>query len=118
MRPSPPSDVGAAAYPFVPVRWFIKDAFHSDRRIARVHAPILALHGERDNIVPIRFAERLFALAGEPKRFVRYRQGNHVDLDDYGAMDEVRKFLGGLPALSSPGNRVRPLAGPGVNLSR
>ena len=99
------ADVGAAAYPFVPVRWFIKDGFHSDRRIARVHAPILALHGERDSIVPIRFGERLFALAGEPKRFVRYRQGDHVDLDDYGAMDEVRKFLGGLPTLSSPGNR-------------
>jgi fermentation-respiration switch protein FrsA (DUF1100 family) len=97
------ADVGAAAYPFLPVRWLIKDDFRSDRRIARVHAPILALHGERDTIVPIRFGERLFALANEPKRFVRYRQGNHVDLDDYGAMDEVRKFLRGLPTLSSPG---------------
>ena len=35
------ADVGAAAYPFAPVRWLIKDPFHSDRRIARVHAPLL-----------------------------------------------------------------------------
>ena len=27
------ADVGAAAYPFAPVRWFIKDAFHSDERV-------------------------------------------------------------------------------------
>ena len=87
------ADVGAAAYPFVPVRWLIKDAFRSDRRIARVHAPILVLHGERDRIVPVRFGERLFALASEPKRMLRFPQGNHVDLDDHGAVEAVRSFI-------------------------
>jgi fermentation-respiration switch protein FrsA (DUF1100 family) len=87
------ADVGAAAYPFVPVRWLIRDPFHAHERIAQVRAPILALHGERDRVVPIRFGERLFALAPEPKRMVRFPQGAHVDLDDHGAVDEVRKFL-------------------------
>jgi fermentation-respiration switch protein FrsA (DUF1100 family) len=87
------ADVGAAAYPFVPVRWLIKDAFRSDRRIARVHAPILVLHGERDRIVPIRFGEQLFALANEPKRMLRFPQGNHVDLDDHGAVEAVRSLI-------------------------
>jgi fermentation-respiration switch protein FrsA (DUF1100 family) len=91
------ADVGAAAYPFVPVRWLIKDTFRSDRRIARVHAPILVLHGARDRVVPIRFGERLFALANEPKRMVRFPNGTHVGLDDHGALDEVRRFLAGLP---------------------
>jgi fermentation-respiration switch protein FrsA (DUF1100 family) len=86
-------DVGAAAYPFVPVRWFMKDPFRSDRRIAKVNAPLLVLHGERDTIVPIHFGERLFALAREPKRMVRYPLGGHVDLDQYGALDAVRAFL-------------------------
>jgi len=87
------ADVGAAAYPFVPVRWLIKDAYRSDLRIARVKAPILVLHGERDRIVPIEFGERLFALAPEPKRMVRFPQGNHVDLDEHGAVGEVKKFM-------------------------
>jgi fermentation-respiration switch protein FrsA (DUF1100 family) len=87
------ADVGAAAYPFVPVRWLIKDAFRSDLRIARVHAPIIVLHGERDRIVPIRFGERLFALANEPKRMVRFPNGTHVDLDDHGAADVVKPFI-------------------------
>jgi fermentation-respiration switch protein FrsA (DUF1100 family) len=90
------ADIGAAAYPFIPVRWFMRDPFYSDRRIAKVHAPILVLHGELDRIVPIRFGEKLFALANEPKRMERFPQGGHVNLDDHGAMDAVRAFLGGL----------------------
>lgn len=90
------ADVGASAYPFVPVRWLIKDEFRSDERIGRVTAPILVLHGERDIIVPIRFAERLFALASEPKRMVRFPLGGHVNLDDYGAARVVMEFLAGL----------------------
>ncbi len=86
-------DVGAAAYPFAPVRWLIKDRFRSDQRIARVSAPLLMLHGERDSIVPISFGERLFALARAPKRMVRFPQGGHVDLDDHGAAKVVKEFL-------------------------
>ncbi len=94
------ADVGASAYPFAPVRWLIKDAFRSDQRIALVSAPLLVMHGERDRIVPISFGERLFALAPNsktlPKRMVRFPQGGHVNLDDYGAAKVVKEFLAGL----------------------
>lgn len=85
--------VGAAAYPFAPVRRLMKDKFRSDERIGRVAAPLLVLHGEADRIVPIHFGEKLFALAREPKRFVRFPQGGHVNLDDFGAVDAVQAFL-------------------------
>jgi fermentation-respiration switch protein FrsA (DUF1100 family) len=87
------ADLGAAFFPFAPVRWLMKDTFRSDQRIARVSAPILVLHGERDRIVPISFGERLFKLAHAPKRMVRFPNGGHVDLDDHGAIDVVKKFL-------------------------
>jgi fermentation-respiration switch protein FrsA (DUF1100 family) len=89
------ADVGAAVYWFVPVRWLIKDPFYSNRRISKVKVPLLVLHGERDNVVPIRFGERLYALANEPKRMMRFTGGNHVDLDDYGALQAVKAFLAG-----------------------
>ncbi len=92
------ADVGAAAYPFWPVRTLIKDAFRSDLRIAQVTAPVLVLHGERDRVVPIRFGERLYALANAPKRMVRFPAGTHVDLDDHGAVDAVKKFLAEIPS--------------------
>jgi len=89
------ADIGAAVYWFVPVRWLIKDPFYSDRRIGKVTVPLLVLQGERDNVVPIRFGERLYALANEPKRMMRFAGGNHVDLDDHGALHAVTAFLAG-----------------------
>ncbi|MGB7258583.1 MAG: alpha/beta hydrolase [Pseudolabrys sp.] len=87
------ADVGAAAYPFAPVRWLMKDSFRSDERIVKMAAPLLVLHGEQDSIVPIAFGERLFALAREPKRMVRFPLGGHVNLDQFGALDAVQAFL-------------------------
>src|ERR1700724_2313080 len=87
------ADVAAAAFPFLPVRWLIRDQFHSDERIARVTAPLLMMHGARDPTIAIGFGERLFALAQEPKQFVRFAEGGHNDLDDYGAIDVVRRFI-------------------------
>jgi fermentation-respiration switch protein FrsA (DUF1100 family) len=86
------ADVASSFYPFVPVRILMKDQFHSDRHIQAVRAPILILHGERDQAVPISLGERLFAMAPEPKRFVRFPQGRHEDLGNYGVVAEVLKF--------------------------
>jgi uncharacterized protein len=86
-------DVAAGIFPFVPVRWLMQDQFRSDQRIDAVHAPLLIMHGDRDWVVPIALGERLFALAHEPKRFVRFPGGGHDDLDQYGALTEVQRFL-------------------------
>jgi uncharacterized protein len=87
------ADIASALLPFVPVRLLMKDQFRSDRRIGRVTAPLLMMHGERDPGIAIRFGERLFAIAREPKRFVRFPQGGHENLDDHGALAVVRQFL-------------------------
>jgi uncharacterized protein len=87
------ADVAARQFWFVPVRWLMTDPFRSDQRIKRVTAPLLVMHGERDRIVPMAFGERLFALAHEPKQFVRFPQGQHDDLDRYGAIETLRRFI-------------------------
>jgi fermentation-respiration switch protein FrsA (DUF1100 family) len=86
-------DVGAMAYWFLPVRLLMKDQFRSDERIAAVRAPLLILHGERDRVVPFALGQGLYVLANEPKRFVRFRDGGHVDLDAHGAQEAARAFL-------------------------
>jgi fermentation-respiration switch protein FrsA (DUF1100 family) len=88
-------DVAASLLPFLPVRLLMKDQFRSDELIGKVSAPVLVMHGERDPAIPIRFGERLFALAREPKRFVRFPNGGHDDLDAHGSIAAVRKFLYG-----------------------
>jgi fermentation-respiration switch protein FrsA (DUF1100 family) len=87
------ADVAAAAYPFLPVRFLLKDRYRSDERVARVTAPVLVIHGERDRVVPIEYGERLYALIRAPKKFVRFPEGGHVDLDQYGALDIIQSFL-------------------------
>jgi fermentation-respiration switch protein FrsA (DUF1100 family) len=86
-------DVGAAAYPFLPVRLLMRDTFRSDERIGKVTAPVLVLHGARDTVVPIAYGERLYALISSPKKFVRFPDGHHSDLDSHGAQAAVRDFL-------------------------
>ena len=74
------ADVAAALFWMFPVRALMRDAFRSDERIARVVAPLLIVHGTRDDAVPIRLAEKLFALAHEPKDFIRVEGGGHLAL--------------------------------------
>jgi fermentation-respiration switch protein FrsA (DUF1100 family) len=87
------TEVAGAAFPVMPVRWLIRDQFRSDQRIARVTASLLVMHGARDSIIPINLGERLFALAHEPKQFIRFAEGGHNDLDNYGAIETARHFI-------------------------
>jgi uncharacterized protein len=87
------ADVAASYLPIVPVWTLMKDQFHSDERIGRVAAPLLVLHGERDWTIAIRFGERLFALAREPKRMVRFPRAGHKDLDAHGAIEAALRFI-------------------------
>jgi fermentation-respiration switch protein FrsA (DUF1100 family) len=80
-------------FPIVPVRRLMHDQFRSDQRIGDVRASLLVLHGARDRVVPIALGERLFELAPEPKRFVRYAAGGHDDLDSHGGGEEARRFI-------------------------
>ena len=88
------AEVAASAFPIFPVRLVMRDPFHSDQRIARVKAPLLFLHGVRDPTIPLASGERLFALAHEPKQFVRFPEGGHNDLDSFGAIEAARRFIG------------------------
>jgi fermentation-respiration switch protein FrsA (DUF1100 family) len=88
-------DIAASLVRLVPIRWLLRDRFRSDQRVARVTAPLLIMHGARDQTISIAFGEQLFALAHEPKQFVRFPEGGHNNLDGYGAIETVRRFIGG-----------------------
>jgi hypothetical protein len=90
------ADLAATSFPFLPVRYLLKDPFRSDLRIKQVTAPLLIMHGSQDITIPIGFGERLFALAHEPKQFVRLDGGGHADLGGFGAIETARQFIGAL----------------------
>jgi fermentation-respiration switch protein FrsA (DUF1100 family) len=86
-------DVAASAFPFLPVRWLMRDRFRSDERIAVLKAPLLMMHGENDTVIPVRFGRRLYDLAPGRKRFVSFPLGTHINLDTLGAVDAAHAFL-------------------------
>jgi pimeloyl-ACP methyl ester carboxylesterase len=50
--------------------------------------PLLIIHGEKDNILPIKYADQMYAAASSPKQFVRLKNSGHndvleADLKDY-----------------------------------
>ncbi len=87
------ADVAAAAFPYIPVRWLLRDQFRSDQRIVRTKAPVLIMHGEKDSTVAMRFGERLFELAPGRKELVRFPLGTHINLDELGAIEAAHAFL-------------------------
>lgn len=89
-------EVGAKAYPILPLRWIMVDRYESDKHIAGINAPLLILHGARDQVIPLEMGQRMHALAREPKRIVVFPEGRHVDLDNYGAVDIVKAWIEGV----------------------
>jgi pimeloyl-ACP methyl ester carboxylesterase len=72
-------DVARFHYPFLPAA-LVPDAYPSLRLIPGLRAPLLVLHGDRDDIVPLMHGEELFAAAPEPKRLEVLEGVGHNDL--------------------------------------
>lgn len=90
------TDVGQAAYPFLPVRLLLKDRYDSLARIPRVSCPLLFLHGDQDSIVPIRFGRRLHDAAPGPKEWREVLGADHNDLPWVGGrayLETIDDFL-------------------------
>lgn len=95
-------DVARRHFWFAPVNLLLRTRFPSLDRIGRIGAPLLVLHGERDEVVPIALGERLFAAAPEPKRFVRLAGVGHVSVLEEGGLAHVRAFLDGIESRLPP----------------
>jgi fermentation-respiration switch protein FrsA (DUF1100 family) len=66
-------------YPFIPTP-LIPDAYPSLRLITSLRAPLLVLHGDRDNIVPLAHGQALLDAAPVPKRMRVFAGLGHNDL--------------------------------------
>ena len=72
------------SYRFLPTWPLLVDRYDSQAKIAKVDAPLLVLHGDQDDTVPIEAGRRLFDAAREPKQFYTVRGASHNDTYDVG----------------------------------
>ena len=75
-------DMAHRTYPYLPsgvmVR-MVKARYDSISKIGSVHSPVMVLHGDRDDLVPIETGRDLFEGANQPKRFYVIEGAGHND---------------------------------------
>ena len=71
-------DMASEHYPFLP-KAAVPDAYPSKERIGRLKAPLLVVHGECDEIIPVEHARVLYETAPEPKRLQLVPHVGHND---------------------------------------
>jgi pimeloyl-ACP methyl ester carboxylesterase len=53
------ADVGAQHYPWLPVRWLLRDRFPVLEHLARSDVPVTVVYGDRDSVVPTELSGRV-----------------------------------------------------------
>ncbi|MEK6710702.1 MAG: alpha/beta hydrolase [Nitrospinota bacterium] len=69
--------LGEKIFPFLPVRWMLRQEYDNVKWLPRAKLPVLILHGDADEIVPLSQGRRVFELASPPKRFHLIRGAGH-----------------------------------------
>lgn len=86
-------DLGETLFPYLPVDRLLKYRFENNKKIKKVTAPILIIHGEEDEVIPYQQGRRLYQAAPEPKSFIKIKKGRHntSKLGEY--KDQIKDFL-------------------------
>jgi len=78
-------EMARAAYPFLPpVGGLIRTRYETIVKVPKLTLPLLVLHGERDEIVPLSQGRRLFEAAARPKRWYVIPGAGHNDTYEAG----------------------------------
>lgn len=87
-------DVAQRFYPYIPfIDKLLRDPYRNDHKISSVHAPTLFLLAGKDDVVSLGSGTKLYELANDPKKKVVFSEASHVNVYQYGAMEEMLNFL-------------------------
>jgi alpha-beta hydrolase superfamily lysophospholipase len=82
---------------WLPITPFITQRFDSADRIAKVHEPVLVVHGDSDSLILPELGRALYDCAPSPKRFVLVEGGTHYSTNSVGReqyRQAVRELFG------------------------
>jgi len=80
-------------YPFLPVKFLLKDRYETIKKLPNINSPLLVLHGKLDNIVPFSMGKKLFDEANEPKFKYFINNDDHMVRYDQKLLNEIKKFI-------------------------
>ncbi len=89
-------DLAKSLYPFLPVGYILQTKYDSITKIKDVKVPVLILHGDKDELIPIEQGRKLYESANEPKEFYTIPGATHNDTYIVGGeeyFDVIRNFV-------------------------
>ena len=88
------SEVAADKFPWLPVRWLMRNRYRSIDRIKNCNCPVIQTHGTYDQVVPFAMGKQLFQAIPTPqKQFFPVEGGGHNDATSQVFLDAVNEFL-------------------------
>ena len=93
------SDMAKRVVPLLLIGALLRTKYNSLSKISGISAPLLVLHGDRDEVVPIESGQQLYQAANEPKKFYTIPDAGHNDTYIVGGEEyfaALRQFLAGL----------------------
>ena len=77
-------DLGKHRFPFLPISLLSEFRFPSIDYMRDVKCPVYIFHGTDDNVIPYKYAQKLFeSIPGNGKKFYTIEGGGHSYLQDY-----------------------------------
>jgi len=89
-------EAGKTKYPYLPVRFLLKDKYESNKKIINIKSPILVMHGKVDNIVPFYMGKKIYELANEPKYSYFSEYDDHMMEYNEKLLNNLKKFISSL----------------------
>jgi pimeloyl-ACP methyl ester carboxylesterase len=71
--------IGALHYPWLPVKWLLRDGYDSAQRLAEFDRPVVVVIAAHDEIVPPMFGRALFDALTGPKQLLVIEDAGHND---------------------------------------
>ena len=93
---SPPTsllDIARYRVGWVPFDFLMKYPFRNDRVISEVEAPILIIHGDNDQVIPVEQGRRLATLAGPGSAYIEIKGAGHNNLAQHGTTAMALSFF-------------------------
>ena len=86
-------DAAKTKYPYLPVKFLLKDKYESDKKIKNIKSPILIMHGKVDNIVPFYMGKKMYDLANQPKYSYFSKYDDHMMEYNEDLINHLKEFI-------------------------
>ena len=86
-------DAAQNHYPYIPVKFLLKDKYDSYSKISNINTPLFIFHGGKDTTVRINLGKKLFNGALDPKFAYWEDNAGHNDLFEFSVEEKIMDFI-------------------------